>query len=94
LPSKIFEYAAMGKPVWAGVAGYAARFVRETLTNSAVFLPCDPEAGIAALEALSLSQTDRSEFVGRFARTAICHAMAEDILSQAKPSFTRGPNGD
>jgi glycosyltransferase involved in cell wall biosynthesis len=94
LPSKIFEYAAMGKPVWAGVAGYAARFVREKLTNSAVFLPCDPEAGIAALEALSLSQTDRSEFVGRFARTAICHAMAEDILSQAKPSFTRGPNGD
>ena len=25
LPSKIFEYAATGKPIWAGVAGYAAR---------------------------------------------------------------------
>ena len=28
LPSKIFEYAATGKPIWAGVAGYAAQLHR------------------------------------------------------------------
>lgn len=85
LPSKIFEYAAMGKPVWAGVAGYAARFVREKLTNSAVFPPCEPGAGIAALNALTFTATDRSDFVTRFTRTAICQAMAQDILLRAQP---------
>jgi glycosyltransferase involved in cell wall biosynthesis len=33
LPSKIFEYAALGKPVWAGVSGYAAEFVRSEINN-------------------------------------------------------------
>jgi glycosyltransferase involved in cell wall biosynthesis len=28
LPSKLFEYGALGKPVWAGVSGYAAEFIR------------------------------------------------------------------
>src|SRR5690606_21538407 len=28
LPSKIFEYAATGQPILAGVAGYAAEFLR------------------------------------------------------------------
>ena len=28
IPSKIFEYAATGKPIVAGVSGYAAEFLR------------------------------------------------------------------
>ena len=32
LPSKLFEYAAMGKSIWAGVAGYTAEFVRSEKT--------------------------------------------------------------
>ena len=39
LPSKIFEYAATGKPIWAGVAGYAAEFITSKIENSAVFFP-------------------------------------------------------
>ncbi len=42
LPSKLFEYAALGKPVLAGVAGYAAQFVREEIDNAAVFSPAMP----------------------------------------------------
>jgi glycosyltransferase involved in cell wall biosynthesis len=41
LPSKLFEYGAMGKPIWAGVSGYAAEFVRTELDNSVVFHPCN-----------------------------------------------------
>src|SRR5262249_37300436 len=33
LPSKLFEYGALGKPVLAGVGGYAACFVCEEIEN-------------------------------------------------------------
>jgi len=34
LPSKVFEYGAMGKPVWAGISGFAATFVKAELSNA------------------------------------------------------------
>jgi hypothetical protein len=80
LPSKIFEYAALGKPVWAGVGGYAARFLREEVSNSAVFAPCDVEGAVRSFEALSLSATPRPEFIERFERRQIMTSMASDLL--------------
>lgn len=80
LPSKLFEYAATGKPVLAGVAGFAADFVRTEVTNAEVFAPCDVEGAIAAMEKLSLEPKARPEFVERFSRRRIMRAMAEDVL--------------
>jgi glycosyltransferase involved in cell wall biosynthesis len=80
LPSKLFEYAATGKPVLAGVAGFAADFVRTEVTNAEVFAPCDLEGAIAAIEKLSLEPKARPEFVERFSRRRIMEAMAEDVL--------------
>jgi glycosyltransferase involved in cell wall biosynthesis len=80
LPSKIFEYAALGKPVWAGVRGYAATFLREEVSNSAVFHPCDASDGERALGTLRLQTAPRPEFLQRFDRAAISQAMAADIL--------------
>lgn len=80
LPSKVFEYAATGKPVWAGVEGYAAEFIRSEIANATVFLPCDSGGAIAALRRLNLGQTPRGEFVARFARSRIMCAMAKDVL--------------
>ncbi|MCQ4302951.1 glycosyltransferase WbuB [Stutzerimonas frequens] len=80
LPSKLFEYAATGKPVLAGVAGFAADFVRTEVTNAEVFAPCDVEGAIAAMEKLSLEPKARPEFVERFSRRRIMGAMAEDVL--------------
>lgn len=80
LPSKIFEYAALGKPVWAGVGGYAARFLREEVRNSAVFAPCDVDAGVRALEELELRATPRPEFIEKFDRRRIMAVMATDLL--------------
>ena len=37
LPSKIFEYAATGKPILAGVKGYAAKFLREQVKGVEIF---------------------------------------------------------
>ena len=66
LPSKVFEYASMGKPIWAGVAGYAASFVGQHVNNAAVFEPCDVEGAVAVFENLSLKTAPRSDFVSLF----------------------------
>ena len=39
LPSKIFEYAASGKPIWAGVSGYPEYFLKTRVKNVALFRP-------------------------------------------------------
>jgi glycosyltransferase involved in cell wall biosynthesis len=80
LPSKVFEYAATGKPVWAGVAGYAAEFIGDEIANAAVFAPCDSAGAMDALRRLKLGQTPRPEFVARFARSKIMRTMAADVL--------------
>jgi glycosyltransferase involved in cell wall biosynthesis len=81
LPSKIFEYAALGKPLWAGVAGYTADFVRKEITNAAVFAPCDVAGALRAFDSLVHRVTPRVEFVAKFDRTAITRQLAADILS-------------
>ena len=84
LPSKIFEYAAMGKPIWAGVAGYAATFIAAEVSNAAVFAPCNPADAMQKLEHLILQDQPREQFVARYARAAIGAAMAADILQVAR----------
>lgn len=80
LPSKIFEYAALGKPIWAGVAGYSASFINQYMKNVAVFNPCDKEGAIASFQKLSLNTEPRSDFVEIFSRANIMKKMAADIL--------------
>jgi hypothetical protein len=84
LPSKIFEYAATGKPIWAGVAGYAASFIAAEVTNAAVFSPCNPSEAIERLDSLILQTQPRRDFVSRYARQSIARAMANDILTVAR----------
>lgn len=84
LPSKLFEYAALGKPVLAGVAGYAARFTREEITNSAVFSPCNVAEGVTALTSLKVADSPRPQFIAKYARANIARDMADDILTLAK----------
>jgi glycosyltransferase involved in cell wall biosynthesis len=81
LPSKLFEYAALGKPVLAGVAGYAAEFVRTEIDNAAVFPPCDVAAGVGAFESLELVDRPRSSFTAKYTRSRIVGEMAGDVLS-------------
>lgn len=79
LPSKIFEYAAVGKPIWAGVGGFAADFLRAEVSNAAVFPPCDAAAGLRAWETLDLRAGPRTAFVRKFARRDIMQRMAADV---------------
>lgn len=84
LPSKIFEYAAMGKPVWAGIGGYSATFVRTNVTNAGVFSPCDVAGGVRAFDALVMEDAPRTEFLARFSRGTITELLVDDLLATAK----------
>lgn len=81
LPSKLFEYGALGKPIWAGVAGYAAEFINENLDNAEVFSPCDVDAALVAFDRIRIEDCPRPGFVRRYARKAIMKEMAEDVIA-------------
>lgn len=87
LPSKLFEYAATGKPVLAGVAGHSAEFLRSQVPGAAVFSPCEARQMVDALRTLLDNPTrhyDRAAFCQRFARSAIMQEMARDVLDLAR----------
>ena len=84
LPSKIFEYAALGKPILAGVTGYAAEFIKAEVSNAKVFHPCNVEGAEQALLSLDLKSELRDVFVEKFSRTNIMDQMAGDIIKYAK----------
>lgn len=88
LPSKIFEYAATGKPILAGVGGHAADFLRDNVSGVEVFAPCDSKGMQAGLQRLIAGPPiiDRSEFCSRYLRQNIMEKMAADILALGQVS--------
>jgi glycosyltransferase involved in cell wall biosynthesis len=89
LPSKLFEYGATNKPIVAGVAGYAARFVAEYLPNSILFAPGDVTSLVTQLRETPYLTTPRPAFRQLFGRRAIMQAMASCILSKSDPAHTQ-----
>jgi len=83
LPSKIFEYAATGKPILAGVSGFAADFLHENVPGAFVFEPNNVEQMEKALEKLMVGPGyyDRADFIDEFTREKIISKMANEILS-------------
>ena len=80
LPSKLFEYGAMGKPIWAGVSGYAAEFVCAELDNAVIFHPCDAAEAERVFSKLRLQNEPRDRFVAKFTRTKIANDLATDVV--------------
>ena len=83
LPSKLFEYAALGKPIWAGVAGYASEFVNTNISNAVTFSPCCAEEAVKSFEQLQLRTVARADFVEHFSRVNIMKDMASDVMASA-----------
>lgn len=80
LPSKIFEYAASGKPIWAGVSGFSAHFLKTEVENVALFTPGDVQSALKSFSQLDLATHPRLDFVNKYARGEIMKKMALDIL--------------
>ncbi|MDO9418365.1 glycosyltransferase family 4 protein [Pararhizobium sp.] len=83
IPSKLFEYAATGKPILAGVSGFSANFIANEISNAAVIEPCDVEGGLKALESLNLGMTKREAFLEKYDRSQIMSRMAKRLLEVA-----------
>jgi glycosyltransferase involved in cell wall biosynthesis len=81
LPSKIFEYAALGKPILAGVEGFAKDFINQNVSNAEVFEPGNSVGAVKALERLSLIEQPRAEFIKKHSRKHIMEDMANDIIA-------------
>ncbi|KYG76244.1 glycosyltransferase involved in cell wall biosynthesis [Roseivirga ehrenbergii] len=84
LPSKIFEYGAYDKPIIAGVAGFASRFIQENLQNYILFAPGDVDSFVSSIKSFEFRNQRRSEFISTFSRKNITERMADDIISNVK----------
>ena len=88
LPSKIFEYAAMCKPIIAGVDGYAKEFMEKNLPDSMIYLPCDIEDFSVKFKTYS-REVDiecRKKFISKFKRANIMNEMAQDVINYYRAS--------
>lgn len=85
LPSKIFEYAATGKPILAGVRGYAKEFLVENVENVMVFEPCDAKDFTEKFAKFKGCFNERKSFNDKFSRTRIMRQMADDIIVCSEP---------
>ena len=89
LPSKLFEYIASGKPLWAGASGWTRRFIADQAGQAALFAPGDCQGAVASLRSLALHRRDVSRFTATFDRRTIMQRMAGDILGVVKPGPVR-----
>jgi len=81
LPSKLFEYGAMDKPILAGVAGYAKEFIEKHIqSNYFVFEPCDWKSAYHYLVNDHYQVMTRPAFISKFRRETISDQMAKSIL--------------
>ena len=88
LPSKIFEYAAIGKPILAGVSGYAESFINEFIDNAKVFPPCNAKRAIEAMNKLVIINQSREKFIKTFSRSKIMENLAKDIFDESNLNTT------
>lgn len=80
LPSKVFELGAYDKPIIAGVAGYANRFIEENIPNRILFLPGDVDDMVNQLNHYTYHNEVRSAFIHDFKRANLNQKMAKSII--------------
>jgi glycosyltransferase involved in cell wall biosynthesis len=91
LPSKIFEYGVMKKPILAGLSGYSAKFLNNNISSATIFNPGDSEAASSAIRNISLadspSESDITKFVNMYSREIIMNQMAEHLRDHIYKSY-------
>ena len=80
LPSKIFEFAATGKPMLAGVGGYSKEFIESQIEGAAVFGPCNTKEFVEKFKSLNGNKFNRSAFISKYTRKNIMDKMALDFI--------------
>jgi len=84
LPSKIFEYGALGKPIVAGLSGYSANFIKDHLSYVNIFDPGDHESAYSCILKANSTKVPLdvvANFVKHYSRATIMNGLAKHILS-------------
>jgi len=84
LPSKIFEYAALKRPIVAGLEGYSAEFLQNNISHVALFSPKNVDQCIASIKGVEFSRVDDNQvdvFIKKYAREKIMKEMADHIFT-------------
>jgi glycosyltransferase involved in cell wall biosynthesis len=82
LPSKIFEYAAIGRPIIAGLNGYSADFLRRNIDYSQIFEPGDINTAVSyilSVDYSSISDGKIHKFIKKYSRKSIMSQMANEL---------------
>ena len=86
LPSKLFEYIAVGKPIVAGLNGYSARFIKKNIGHACLFRPGDVDECILCIQKaikVVVNHNDVDQFIKKYSRVNIMEKMANHIVSIA-----------
>ena len=84
LPSKIFEYAALRKPIVAGLSGYSAKFILDNVPYATIFNSGDVDGCVEAIKkakTLEIKDKNIDIFVEKYSREKIMNRMAKHIFS-------------
>ena len=84
LPSKIFEYTALMRPIVAGLSGYSAKFMLDNVPHAKIFNPGDLNGcsdAIKQAETLAIKRENVDAFVDEFSREKVMAKMANHIFS-------------
>jgi hypothetical protein len=87
LPSKIFEYSVLGKPIIAGISGYSRIFLEKNVPHSLVFKPGDLEEclnSFAQLKSISIDIDYINQLKIKYARKNIMINLATKINNFAQ----------
>ena len=84
LPSKIFEYAALEKPIVAGLRGYSAEFLKSHVPYATVFQPGNIDECVSLIKKAGHVKKDREKidsFKKEYSREVIMNKLASHILT-------------
>jgi glycosyltransferase involved in cell wall biosynthesis len=81
LPSKLFEFAATGKTILAGVNGFAKEFIGQNVDNAWVFEPCNVQDFIEKYAQSTSKDVRRKDFIQKYRRTKITAEMVKSFLN-------------
>jgi glycosyltransferase involved in cell wall biosynthesis len=87
LPSKIFEYAVLDKPIVAGLSGYSAQFIVDNIGHASLFKPGDIDSCVTTIKNAVEHLVDHEKsrrFIERYSRERIMERMADHVLSIVK----------